>query len=174
MWGSDLMTWEGSSPRMRGARNVAHARWCWCGIIPAYAGSTHILSGSAWPGKDHPRVCGEHPAASTRLQDAARIIPAYAGSTRAQHVRVTSAEDHPRVCGEHALIACCIFFTVGSSPRMRGALVCNFAASPAYGIIPAYAGSTRDHRRPLILVRDHPRVCGEHKCAAGETVECKG
>ena len=34
--------WAGSSPRMRGARISAFLHRFWCGIIPAYAGSTPI------------------------------------------------------------------------------------------------------------------------------------
>ena len=30
------------------------------------------------------------------------------------------------------------------------------------GIIPAYAGNTADHPHVNRLLRDHPRVCGEH------------
>ena len=31
------------------------------------------------------------------------------------------------------------------------------------GIIPAYAGNTRSHMCMSCVVRDHPRVCGEHR-----------
>ena len=51
---------EGSSPRMRGAR-IGYGRIVGpAGIIPAYAGSTAwLISRRAGTG-DHPRVCGEH------------------------------------------------------------------------------------------------------------------
>ena len=54
---------------------------------------------------------------------------------------------------------------LGSSPRMRGALAHDAAVVPAVGIIPAYAGSTFSHCSKLLVLRDHPRVCGEHFCA---------
>ena len=55
----------------------------------------------------------------------------------------------------------------GSSPRMRGALSGGMAHNGSGRIIPAYLDD-------LVYRRDHPRVCGEHKCAAGDTVECRG
>ena len=51
---------SGSSPRMRGALQLAIR----CGserrIIPAYAGSTSSDGALAVSSEDHPRVCGEH------------------------------------------------------------------------------------------------------------------
>ena len=51
---------EGSSPRMRGAREVPPRNLHDGGIIPAYAGSTSRFSGVDATLKDHPRICGEH------------------------------------------------------------------------------------------------------------------
>ena len=50
----------GSSPRMRGARSGMRIQPQLLGIIPAYAGSTYILTGLWLAIRDHPRVCGEH------------------------------------------------------------------------------------------------------------------
>ena len=90
------------------------------------------------------------------------IIPAYAGSTAKHYTNKPWQTDHPRVCGEHLPKLFLVAFCVGSSPRMRGALLGRTTEAEVDGIIPAYAGSTR-----TILVaddgrRDHPRVCGEH------------
>ena len=131
----------GSSPRMRGAPEVAieyvsHGR-----IIPADAGSTSSRTWPAGPPRDHPRGCGEHAVhrrswklasgSSPRMRGAlvlpehaqadTRIIPADAGSTL--HVLgVCSAwADHPRGCGEHGLSGLGSRLAAGSSPRMRGA-----------------------------------------------------
>ena len=91
----------GSSPRMRGARGAKKGVGMAGGIIPAYAGSTARCTPMQFLGKDHPRVCGEHPmltspiaqqvGSSPRMRGAQRdgarwvalggIIPAYAGST---------------------------------------------------------------------------------------------
>ena len=50
----------GSSPRMRGALYHRCTRTWEDRIIPAYAGSTHILYTGGVLSGDHPRVCGEH------------------------------------------------------------------------------------------------------------------
>ena len=172
----------GSSPRMRGARRRAPAGPHVVGIIPAHAGSTSPQSPFRLPGRDHPRACGEHrdrdgqggrPGGSSprmrgallrrRMHPTRRgIIPAYAESTQGAKSLVSGAWDHPRVCGEHVTFSRVFSGSMGSSPRMRGALLCGAGRVPATGIIPAYAGSTRPTRRPPPRSRDHPRVCGEH------------
>ena len=102
--GLDLV---GSSPHTRGALTSANATIQGFRIIPAYAGSTRA-SGTASPAPpDHPRIRGEHSAASPSTSSAAgssphtrgapairwtsprswRIIPAYAGSTNAASCR---------------------------------------------------------------------------------------
>ena len=151
---------------------------------------------------DHPRVCGEHTTTGLMLSylsgssprmrgahfkdvphgDYEGIIPAYAGSTSSTSWRSTTIRDHPRVCGEHVPASSVDVWSMGSSPRMRGALdtrlgaVSQVGIIPAYagstilrpplcamcGIIPAYAGSTVSKSGDNRLDRDHPRVCGEH------------
>ena len=91
----------GSSPHMRGARNILGYQVSPSGIIPAYAGSTRGDVPSEGTEGDHPRICGEHSPSSVSptgwagssphmrgarargcyCKQAARIIPAYAGST---------------------------------------------------------------------------------------------
>ena len=100
---SAIKTLMGSSPRMRGAREVRDAHLSVRGIIPAYAGSTLRAVVVAAMDRDHPRVCGEHTlrsklngeteGSSPRMRGAPLddsdgsellgIIPAYAGSTPA-------------------------------------------------------------------------------------------
>ena len=48
---------------------------------------------------------------------------------------------------------------------MRGARGLAVLLNVVGGIIPAYAGSTPDVKNLAFEVRDHPRVCGEHKVA---------
>ena len=50
----------GSSPRMRGTPGPSSSRRRTVGIIPAYAGNTHIVYELVPNLRDHPRVCGEH------------------------------------------------------------------------------------------------------------------
>ena len=136
--------------------------------------------------KDHPRVCGEHHGlyysyvdkwgSSPRMRGTHRsavlyrpamgIIPAYAGNTCRRLPRIHLPWDHPRVCGEHPELADAPFMSVGSSPRMRGTQYTVKSLTDTKGIIPAYAGNTRNRSRLWRSNRDHPRVCGEHFIAA--------
>ena len=50
----------GSSPRMRGTLYQQHHNQRIAGIIPAYAGNTHVRHWRCRRQGDHPRVCGEH------------------------------------------------------------------------------------------------------------------
>ena len=173
----------GSSPRMRGARQV-HDLLVWqVGIIPAYAGSTSTACQPWLVRWDHPRVCGEHSlsrlskqcesGSSPRMRGAqtdarlrttpAGIIPAYAGSTHNGVSVSTSTGDHPRVCGEHPREPATNRPYSGSSPRMRGAPPHAEDHRTGSGIIPAYAGSTTRASRGTPADWDHPRVCGEHR-----------
>ena len=77
--------------------------------------------------------------------------------------RGSRCRDHPRVCGEHPFVSPPPATSLGSSPRMRGARERYRIHPPRHGIIPAYAGSTSGHTRPINLAQDHPRVCGEHE-----------
>ena len=167
---------------MRGAHPSCTEEKDGHGIIPAYAGSTLHRSSSGLRCRDHPRVCGEHTVtiqsgtqgqgSSPRMRgapgraghqfDAHGIIPAYAGSTFKQDPLGRITGDHPRVCGEHRSYVYDYSNAEGSSPRMRGALVCIPLSKWLIRIIPAYAGSTVYADVVKALLGDHPRVCGEH------------
>ena len=91
----------GSSPRVRGTPRLLPVHEPVLGIIPACAGNTPFAPASARWGRDHPRVCGEHPSivgqtggdggSSPRVRGtrtlgqlekgAGGIIPACAGNT---------------------------------------------------------------------------------------------
>ena len=176
-------TYEGSSPRARGARISAAATTCADGIIPACAGSTRPRSASTSPPRDHPRVRGEHSVMRHRLSQhggssprargartqrlsgrcRAGIIPACAGSTRHRLRSPDAAWDHPRVRGEHPIYRGKGTGRVGSSPRARGARHPVLDEEPRAGIIPACAGSTAPTRTIRGRAGDHPRVRGEHR-----------
>ena len=98
-----------------------------------------------------------------RLRGVLGIIPAYAGNTKRLRQRMRSLRDHPRVCGEHLAKRNSPRRTSGSSPRMRGTLLLGRPHGRVHGIIPAYAGNTPFHRQQAQGIRDHPRVCGEHR-----------
>ncbi len=186
-WASRSSPAWGSSPRVRGAPSSSTPRARTAGIIPACAGSTSRRRARRCACRDHPRVCGEH--LMYRLQDIHRegssprvrgarsrsmvwgsrlgIIPACAGSTTDRKDRPCLTKDHPRVCGEHKLERDHGALFLGSSPRVRGALGVDRPGVRGVGIIPACAGSTRSRRGRSGRLRDHPRVCGEHRRCDG-------
>ena len=92
----------------------------------------------------------------------AGIIPADAGSTPLFNALYLYVTDHPRGCGEHLNFAVSKIQLVGSSPRMRGALLAVKVLIVQVGIIPADAGSTGWHICIIPGRGDHPRGCGEH------------
>ena len=116
------------------------------GIIPACAGSTRRTARRASRPGDHPRMRGEHLAASEmepcyegsspHARGALRqgphrrtqggIIPACAGSTAPCAATRRSPRDHPRMRGEHLWPALLRSHRRGSSPHARGA---HFATS---------------------------------------------
>ena len=154
-------SFQGSSPRMRGARSTPSVTASSWRIIPADAGSTVLIVGVVVAIGDHPRGYGEHAklmlnnlygkGSSPRMRGAhrwyhpgwwvPRIIPADAGSTTGKDYCTDHWQDHPRGCGEHILNCIGLFRGVGSSPRMRGALA-DRGDGLLQGIIPADAGST--------------------------------
>ena len=194
MYGS-LVGWDsGSSPRMRGTLIGCAGRIPSHGIIPAYAGNTQVVSKARCNVRDHPRVCGEHlrvsrivfrelgssprmrgtPSGVVGFVYKAGIIPAYAGNTFSRFLGMPDGWDHPRVCGEHRLFSIRFLSYRGSSPRMRGTLYEVAADFLGSGIIPAYAGNTKDYREHTPHVRDHPRVCGEHMASQLKFALCSG
>ena len=83
-------------------------------------------------------------------------------------------KDHPRIRGEHVGWAWEGVKTVGSSPHTRGAPQGAADVAAQEGIIPAYAGSTRDRARTTDRHPDHPRIRGEHGAAATMTSSARG
>ena len=132
---------QGSSPHTRGARGHG-------GVRPSPIGSSPHTRGA--------RVV----ARECLLRQ--RIIPAYAGSTLGSFLLSFLSADHPRIRGEHSLRLPDIDPRWGSSPHTRGARSPRARCSGSRGIIPAYAGSTRDKARDDADMLDHPRIRGEH------------
>ena len=97
-----------------------------------------------------------------------RIIPAYAGSTAPPSTKSPSCRDHPRIRGEHKASARYAPSSAGSSPHTRGARSAPWRTLTSTGIIPAYAGSTRESPATAKKNADHPRIRGEHlPCGGG-------
>ena len=82
--------------------------------------------------------------------------------------------DHPRIRGEHVDPLLLVRIPSGSSPHTRGARPGRSRPLDHGGIIPAYAGSTRDHLRGLHSQTDHPRIRGEHVIKIGADLSAQG
>ena len=89
-----------------------------------------------------------------------RIIPARAGPTQNKWLVLGSGSDHPRSCGANLIEVGVLRRTAGSSPLVRGQLICRSLATMTSRIIPARAGPTRKVRWVLVAPSDHPRSCG--------------
>ena len=62
----------------------------------------------------------------------------------------------------------------GSPPRMRGKVLNVINGVRAKRITPAYAGKRAIHNTVQLLVRDHPRMCGEKPTLRCPCLPCRG
>ena len=74
----------------------------------------------------------------------------------------SDCRDHPRIRGEHINTPLLSTKRDGSSPHTRGARYGGGTVATPERIIPAYAGSTGWLREERYVVKDHPRIRGEH------------
>ena len=175
----------GSSPRVRGTRNVdlrgeIHGRF-----IPACAGnSAGGRSWKTWPAV-HPRVCGELDHRGPAEQPGERFIPACAGnSPPIAAFRRSIAGSSPRVrgtrdgcwrpgAGERFIPACAGNSANepvrrrrfhGSSPRVRGTRMAPRTGRNAARFIPACAGNSIAVLSALLVSSgSSPRVRGTQR-----------
>ena len=173
----------GSSPRVRGKPVPPTARPLGSRIIPARAGQTTTCSPTTSADSDHPRACGANRSALAAMTDnhgssprvrgkrpqkrheptQNRIIPARAGQTSSRACDGSARSDHPRACGANSSAYLRAAFVAGSSPRVRGKLMCSRLAMTACRIIPARAGQTRLQSGFTYPTPDHPRACGANR-----------
>ena len=89
------------------------------------------------------------------------ITPACAGKSKSSYFSCFPVRDHPRVCGEKAAAAAPAHNQSGSPPRVRGKGVMHQVFFAFFGITPACAGKSYHAWHMVVIVWDHPRVCGE-------------
>ena len=184
----------GSSPRERGAQEIADLTDRELRLIPARAGSTPPARACPRRHPAHPRASGEHADALDEMdindgssprergaQDGAkaggiplRLIPARAGSTLLLADTRSGAPAHPRASGEHLGLIVAGYVMAGSSPRERGARCSRARSSPTSRLIPARAGSTRRPSRTRGRRPAHPRASGEHASRVSEIPRTAG
>ena len=171
---------QGSSPHMRGKRQLFRSIDVRLWIIPAHAGQTKQCASACTDGTDHPRTCGANFFSSAcsriaggssphmrgklggtlRTLKSQRIIPAHAGQTRTLNSGSTVVKDHPRTCGANLLSTPGPSVRIGSSPHMRGKHRAGRRRPDVLRIIPAHAGQTFPANRHRSASSDHPRTCG--------------
>ena len=131
------------------------------GITPAYAGkSSKPIPKEAERIGSPPPMRGKAAFVAFNIVTI-RITPAYAGKSKTSCSPAYRVRDHPRLCGEKASPLVRAYSISGSPPPMRGkvAVLCYGYAST--GITPAYAGKRLTSCGTAVLVKDHPRLCGE-------------
>ena len=130
---------------------------------------------------DHPRACGEkpyayldslkNPGSPPRVRGkeigwnekylSAGITPARAGKSKYVCEMKIYHWDHPRACGEKDRLPVFVAADRGSPPRVRGKVVSFSSSILPMGITPARAGKSVSPGDAVIIVKDHPRACGE-------------
>ena len=171
---------QGSSPRVRGRRNVARQRNHATGLIPAGAGQTSESVQTGRGRRAHPRGCGAdgirkawnlvskgssprvrgRPEVRSRHAAGMGLIPAGAGQTSGCGTRCSCRRAHPRGCGADNMIYSGLTREPGSSPRVRGRHEAGVYGCSPVGLIPAGAGQTCNRLRVCRWRGAHPRGCG--------------
>ncbi len=134
---------SGSSPRLRGTREIVGNVVAVARFIPAPAGNACWLPSPFRRRSVHPRACGErrpkrssevtNTGSSPRLRGTLppylfsaafeRFIPAPAGNASHSSSVVWPRTVHPRACGERISDKHVFTILSGSSPRLRGTLL---------------------------------------------------
>ena len=102
------------------------------------------------------------------------ITPAYAGSTLQKLQDQRSPQDHPRIRGKHLSGKPSPSISLGSPPHTREARNFTLTARMFLRITPAYAGSTTNTIRRLMLSEDHPRIRGKYERAEQRAILALG
>ena len=173
---------SGSSPLTRGKRLCVRAQEGFKGLIPAHAGKTRFLCGSASGTGAHPRSRGENHAAPASSGHASgsspltrgklqlgppgrpglRLIPAHAGKTACEQRSDSCHWAHPRSRGENSGAHKASPGRRGSSPLTRGKHGERGLLWDDPGLIPAHAGKTASGAATRRRGWAHPRSRGEN------------
>ena len=191
----------GLSPRGRGKPWVSLRPSLSVGSIPAWAGETRHDGQLAQTDRVYPRVGGGNGAATgfgvawaglsprgrgklmqtVNQHPSIRSIPAWAGETLDKRITMQRRTVYPRVGGGNLLIANWMSGAGGLSPRGRGKRAPLSARRASRRSIPAWAGETREARRPYPYHAVYPRVGGGndlyqpfHKLVAGLSPRGRG
>ena len=73
------------------------------------------------------------------------------------------AWDHPHIRGEHDKVIITVYTSMGSPPHTRGTYITVLSPCDGARITPAYAGNINFIFNNIEIIRDHPRIRGEHR-----------
>ena len=124
------------------------------GITPACAGKSaaaQIFRHLYW---DHPRMCGEKRKMELVFLRQTGSPPHVRGKDHVAHPCERFVGITPACAGKSVALDL-------NAPQMRGKVQQSLKAAASHGITPACAGKSQHFRRPLLRLRDHPRMCGE-------------
>ena len=185
---------RGSSPRVRGKRDLGALLPAPARLIPARAGKTREAAALIAGPPAHPRACGENHSAwqlveprrgsSPRVRgklggdghgvQGAGLIPARAGKTRLRRMAATPLAAHPRACGENSSPRAAPPRRSGSSPRVRGKRRVYRIPRLEFRLIPARAGKTSPSPPETSSSAAHPRACGENPISSTSSISWRG
>ena len=185
---------RGSSPLTRGKPPRPPRPANRCGLIPAHAGKTSVMTTHGGASRAHPRSRGEHvlvngnvsgpigsspltrekPQATRFDQRTARLIPAHAGKTGSGGPRNRRGATHPRSRRENELAYQIGELYWGSSPLTRGKPVDLHEREANLRLIPTHAGRTPGTRPRSQSASAYPHTRGENLSSGWQPLNSPG
>ena len=171
---------QGTSPRVRGNRDIFCAQHRRSRNLPACAGEPRRIPAARSARREPPRVCGGtlYPELASRIERGTsprvrgnhkgssvvegewRNLPACAGEPAPAPPAQGPVPEPPRVCGGTPERHTRARPAGGTSPRVRGNPPVSRTARPDTRNLPACAGEPSGAREKNIPSKEPPRVCG--------------
>ena len=175
---------------MWGQEKGLQSRWCQQRIIPTRVGTSCIYIAKTHYRQDHPHACGDKImtayliyaiwGSSPRVWGQAffisfippvlRIIPTRVGTSNLCRAHELIYQDHPHACGDKSRSRHGLLFSLGSSPRVWGQVVCFLDLCAQNGIIPTRVGTSHSDLKDDGTEQDHPHACGDKAYRKGKTL----
>ena len=99
-----------------------------------------------------------------------RIIPTRVGTSNLCRAHELIYQDHPHACGDKSRSRHGLLFSLGSSPRVWGQVVCFLDLCAQNGIIPTRVGTSHSDLKDDGTEQDHPHACGDKAYRKGKTL----
>ena len=131
-------------------------------ITPAGAGKTKQPPRNFSTRKDHPRRCGENRVFFPTIFYSAGSPPQVRGKHTPSPEQTPLPGITPAGAGKTARAYRLWLYRLGSPPQVRGKLDWILSSHALFGITPAGAGKTPLRTIAKLMLKDHPRRCGEN------------